>query len=293
MSTARLSLERRLGDLIRARLPSGVAALAMFTVKQGWSALFGGLLLIGLIASDRWWPEGAALARYDALLIYAISLQALFLLCGLESWREVKVIFLFHLTGTAMEIFKTHMGSWSYPEASLIRIGGVPLFSGFMYGAVGSYMARVMRVFDMRFAPYPPYGVSVALAVAIYVNFFAHHYLWDARWVLIAATLVLFGRTRVSFTVDRLRYWMPMPLAGGLTAFFMWVAENVGTRTRTWLYNGQSEADLVSLSKMGSWYLLLWVSFATVTLVIREPLQVTSARASAKRPEPAAPAPSG
>lgn len=277
----RLGRERALGDWLRARLPSGVTAFALFTVKQGWSALFGGLLLIGLLVSDRYWPDAAPIARYDALLIYAIALQALFLALRLESWREVKVIFLFHITGTVMELFKTQMGSWAYPEASLIRIGDVPLFSGFMYGAVGSYMARVMRVFDMRFAPYPPYWVSVALAAAIYANFFTHHYMWDARWLLIAGTVIVFGRTRVSFAVDRRRFWMPMPLAGLLTAFFLWVAENVGTSTNTWLYNGQSVFDAVSLAKMGSWYLLLWVSFATVTLVIREPL-ITPEHASAK-----------
>ena len=52
--------------------------------------------------------------------------------------EEAKVILAFHLVGTAMELFKTHMGSWEYPEPSLLRIGGVPLFSGFMYAAVGS-----------------------------------------------------------------------------------------------------------------------------------------------------------
>lgn len=272
-SAPRLKRERIWGDWLRQRLPSGAAAFTVFVVKQGWSALFGGLFLAGIIATDLWWPETASLARYDALLIYAIALQTLFLLAGLESWAEVKVIFLFHLTGTVMELFKTHMGSWAYPEPSLVRLGGVPLFSGFMYGAVGSYMARVMRVFDMRFAPYPPYWASVLLAGAIYANFFTHHYMWDARWALIAGTIILFGRTRVSFAVSQRRYWMPMPLAGLLTAFFMWVAENVGTATGTWLYHGQSSWDLVSWSKMGSWYLLLWVSFATVTLVIRDPLR--------------------
>ena len=37
-----------------------------------------------------------------------------------------------------MEVFKTEAGSWTYPEDNLLRIGGVPLFSGFMYAAVGS-----------------------------------------------------------------------------------------------------------------------------------------------------------
>jgi len=52
-------------------------------------------------------------------------------------------------------LFKTSAGSWLYPEPSLLRIGGVPLFSGFMYAAVGSYIARVWRICDFRFTHYP------------------------------------------------------------------------------------------------------------------------------------------
>lgn len=281
--THQLSAERRLGDWMRDRLPHGVAEFVVFVLKQGWSAMYGGLMLAALILSKMLWPDQAPIARYDALLIYAVGLQALFLALGLETWREVKVILLFHLTGTIMELFKTHMGSWGYPEPAIMKLGGVPLFSGFMYGAVGSYIARVMRVFDMRFTPYPPYWASVALGTAIYANFFTHHYIIDLRWVLIAMTLVLYARTRVTFQIDRNRYWMPMPLAGLLTAFFLWIAENVGTMTGTWLYAGQGHFDLVSLSKMGSWYMLLWVSFATVTLVIRDPLDIKDNRATPKR----------
>ena len=41
---------------------------------------------------------------------------------------------------------------------------GVPLFSGFIYASVGSYMARVIRIFEMRFAPYPPFWITYLLA---------------------------------------------------------------------------------------------------------------------------------
>ena len=84
-----------------------------------------------------------------------MEIQALLLAFRLESWTEAKVILFFHVTGTVMEIFKIHMGSWAYPEAGLIRIMEVPLFSGFMYAAVGSFMSRVIRIFDMRFTCYP------------------------------------------------------------------------------------------------------------------------------------------
>ncbi|MCC1495121.1 DUF817 domain-containing protein [Cognatishimia sp. F0-27] len=268
---------------MRARLPGWLQELGMFTLKQGWACLFGALMLLGLIVTDQLWQDGWPVARYDALLAYAIALQAGFLWLRLETWQEARVIVLFHLTGTTMEFFKVQAGSWAYPEPALFKLWGVPLFSGFMYAAVGSYIARVIRIFDMRFAPYPPFWTTVFLAVAIYANFFAHHYVWDSRSILIAATVLLFGRTRVWFVIGRADRWMPLPLAALLTAIFLWIAENVGTNTGTWLYAGQTTLDLVSLSKMGSWYLLLYVSFVTVTLVLRDALSPTPL--APRRPE--------
>jgi uncharacterized membrane protein YoaT (DUF817 family) len=262
-------LKRRLGDWMRARLPFALAEFVMFGLKQGWAALFSRLLLLGLIVSAKLWQPDWPIARYDALLLYALFLQAAFLALGLETWREVRVILLFHLTGTIMEIFKVHAGSWGYPGEGLFKIMGVPLFSGFMYAAVGSYMARVIRVFDMRFAPYPPFWVTVVLATAIYVNFFAHHFLPDIRLALFAATVMNFARTRIWFHIGQNDYWMPLPLAAFFSSFFLWVAENIGTATRTWLYSGQNPDHWVSFAEMGSWYLLLYVSFVTVTLVTR------------------------
>ena len=265
-------LERRLGDWMRARLPLAAAEFIMFTLKQGWAAIFGILLLAGLIVTTWIWQADWVLARYDALLIYALALQALLLATGMESWREVRVILLFHLTGTAMEIFKVQAGSWGYPGAGIVKLYDVPLFSGFMYAAVGSYMARVIRLFDMKFAPYPPFWSTVLLAGAIYGNFYAHHFLPDIRIGLFAASVLLFARTRIWFCIGARFYWMPLPLAAFLSSFFLWLAENVGTSTKTWLYNGQASGEMVSLAKMGSWYLLLYVSFVTVTLVFRDAL---------------------
>src|SRR3546814_7583043 len=81
----------------------------------------------------------------------ALLIQLSMLLFRLETPKEAVVILIFHVVGTVMELFKTAAGSWQYPEASLLHIGAVPLFSGFMYAAVGSYIARVWRIFDFRY----------------------------------------------------------------------------------------------------------------------------------------------
>lgn len=113
-----------------AALPRPLAEFLMFGVKQGWACLFAGLMLALLIGTSLVWNPSWPVHRYDALFVAAISIQALFLLTRLETFAEARVIFLFHVVGTAMELFKTHVGSWSYPEEALFRLGGVPLFSG-------------------------------------------------------------------------------------------------------------------------------------------------------------------
>ena len=266
------ALEHRMGDAVRVRFPPFRAELLLFVLKQGWACLFGGLLLVTIIVTKLVWQPDWPFHRYDALFLFVIATQGLFLRYRLETWEEARVILLFHLTGTAMEWFKVSAGSWTYPEPGLFVILNVPLFSGFMYAAVGSYMARVIRIFDMGFAPYPPFWTTVLLAAAIYVNFFAHHFLPDIRLGLFAATLILYARTRVWFRIDRTDHWMPLPLAALLSALALWVAENVGTATGTWLYSGQLPGQSVSFAKLGSWYLLLYVAFVTVTLVSRRAL---------------------
>jgi uncharacterized membrane protein YoaT (DUF817 family) len=266
------SLEHRMGDWVRARLPFGVAEFTLFVLKQGWACLFGGLLLAAILTTKVFWQPDWPLHRYDALFLFAIATQAIFLWARLETWDEARVILLFHLTGTAMEWFKVSAGSWAYPEPGIFKLMGVPLFSGFMYAAVGSYIARVIRIFDMRFAPYPAFPLTLCLAAAIYVNFFAHHFLPDIRLGLFAATLALYARTRIWFRIHDRHWWMPLPLAAFLSALALWVAENIGTATGTWIYSGQLPGQAVSLAKLGSWYLLLYVAFVTVTLVSRQAL---------------------
>ena len=264
---------------IRARLeafepPAGPASwlyeFVLFGVKQAWACLFGALMLALLLATHLFYPSDAALHRYDFLTLTALAIQVAMLAFRLETWDEAKVILAFHLVGTAMEVFKTAVGSWVYPEAALLKIGGVPLFSGFMYASVGSYIARVWRIFDFRFEPYPPAWTTYLLAAAIYINFFAHHYLPDARYLLFAIAALLFWRTRIYFTVWREQRWMPLLLGWFLVALFIWLAENIATFANAWAYPDQQAGwQPVSLAKLGSWYLLMFISFVLVAAVAR------------------------
>ena len=251
------------------RLPWWLSEFILFGLKQAWACLFAGIMLGLMLTTKLVWQPDWWLYRYDFLFLAALAIQAIFLRLRMESWQEARVIFIYHVTGTVMEIFKVHMGSWAYPEPSLIQISGVPLFSGFLYASVGSFIARTIRIFDMRFTHYPPGWMTGLLAVAIYANFFAHHYLPDIRYVLFAATVIIFWRVNIHFTTDRTTLRMPLTVAAFLSALFLWVAENIGTITGTWIYPSQKVWHIVSFGKLGSWYLLLYVSFVLVTIVLK------------------------
>lgn len=261
--TANLALRTRVWRTI-------VWEFLLFGFKQAWACLFGGLFLICILATTWYYPSWMPLYRYDFLVFCALGIQALLIATKLEHWDEAKVIFIFHIVGTLMELFKTQVGSWSYPEESYLRIMSVPLFSGFMYSAVGSYIARVWRIFDFRFSNYPDTRLMLVLAIAIYINFFTHHYTYDIRYILFALTAYLLWTTRVHFTVDRSPRWMPLGIGFMLVALFIWIAENIGSFSKVWLYPHQHQGfQLVTFGKFGSWFLLMIISFVLVTLIRR------------------------
>lgn len=273
-----------LDRLPRSRFRDAVVEFIVFGLKQGWACLFGGLMLALLLGTALFWPRQALIARYDFLVVAALVIQISMIALRLETLSEARVIAIFHVVGTVMELFKTSVGSWTYPEPSLLRIGDVPLFSGFMYACVGSYMARTQRIFDIRFERYPPIAITAVLALAIYVNFFSHHFLPDMRIPLFVLLALVYGRTMMHFRVHRFWHRMPILLAFGLVAFFIWLAENIATWSRAWLYPSQMDGwRLVGFEKFGSWYLLMTISVVLVTLVHR-PAAFDRAGAGARAP---------
>ncbi|MCI3920961.1 DUF817 domain-containing protein [Paenibacillus sp. TRM 82003] len=241
-------------------------------VRFGWQqalscvfplAIFASLALTQLVPLP-WLP------RYDWLLIICLGMQAWMLRAGLETRDELKVITVFHLIGLALELFKVHMGSWSYPEEGWTKVGGVPLYSGFMYASVASYLCQAWRRMNVELIRWPNGWLVVPLAAAVYLNFFTHHYWIDVRWWLSAFVLIVFRRTRVSFEVGLSRYRMPLALSFVLIGFFIWIAENIATYFGAWEYPDQSDAwRLVHLGKVSSWLLLVIVSFLIVASLKR------------------------
>jgi uncharacterized membrane protein YoaT (DUF817 family) len=266
------TIDRAAHRWLARRPESGARAVAVecavFLLKQAWACVFGALLLVAIVAARLWYPDDAALARNDALTIAAVLIQVGMLVFRLESGRELWVIVLFHVTGTVMELFKTDVGSWTYEAEGVLRIGAVPLFSGFMYAAVGSYMVRVYRLHELRFTRYPRVWLTTLVAAAIYVNFFSHHFIADLRWVLLALVVLLWGRTIMHFRVWRARLRAPLLAVFAGVALFIWIAENVATWGGAWLYPHQQGGwELVSPQKLIAWFLLMIISVVMVTWV--------------------------
>jgi len=217
-------------------------------------------------------------SRYDFIFIAAIGFQVCALIFRFERPREFLVIFLFHILATGMELFKTNpaIGSWTYPgiEGTIFVLATVPLFSGFLYSAIGSYISRAFIYLKLTYARFPTYPHVWILASLIYLNFFTHHFFYDIRYLLFAYVFIIFWKTKVRFHVYQKQRTIPFLATVVLTALFVWIAENIGTLTHIWLYPNQMEYwHLVSFNKIGSWFLLLILSFALVSIIYRNKIR--------------------
>ncbi|WP_243324237.1 DUF817 domain-containing protein [Geothrix sp. SG200] len=236
-----------------------------FGLKEARACLFAGLFFGAVFSMPRGGLMG--LPRYDLLLLVALGIQGWMVWSRLETLDELKAITLFHAIGFALEAFKTSQGirSWSYPDAAYTKVLGVPLFSGFMYAAIGSYLIQAWRLLHVRVVHHPPYWMAWVLATLVYANFFTHHFIGDVRWYLAACALGLYARATVIFRpLDRERR-MPLLLAFVLIGFFIWLAENVSTFLGIWRYPNQLGAwSRVHVGKWSSWSLLIIMTFTIV-----------------------------
>jgi len=237
--------------------------LLKFTYLQAISCIFPVIIFATLALSNL--LRIPYLPRYDFILIICLAAQVFMLISKLETWDEFKVICLFHVIGLGLELFKVHMGSWSYPEEAYSKIFGVPLYSGFMYASVASYICQSWRRLDLHIYNWPKPFFAYSISILIYMNFFTHHYIYDLRWVLKALLLVIFFRTTVTYKLNKKSFRMPMILSFFLIGFFIWIAENIVTFFGAWQYPNQEHTwSLVSIGKISSWFLLVIISIIIV-----------------------------
>jgi uncharacterized membrane protein YoaT (DUF817 family) len=255
----------RPADLPRNGIERFVVEFFYFGVKEARACLFAGLFFLSVFLVPRAGIIG--IPRYDLLLLIAVVIQAGMVWAKLETIDELKAISVFHVVGFALEAFKTSgsIQSWSYPDFAYTKLFGVPVFSGFMYAAVGSYVIQAWRLFDLRVRHHPSYWMAGFMALAIYVNFFTHHYIGDYRWYIAACTLGLYARTTVIFRPYDQDRKMPLLLAFVLIGFFIWLAENISTFFGVWRYPNQIGAwSTVHIGKWTSWCLLVIMTFTIV-----------------------------
>jgi uncharacterized membrane protein YoaT (DUF817 family) len=223
-------------------------------------AIFGALAVTKLIA----FPV-LGLYRYDWLLLGFLAVQAGLVLAKVESGPELRTVCWFHLFGLLMELFKVHVGSWAYPEPAWTKLWGVPLYSGFMYASVASFLLGFWKQLRAEVVGWPRPWLVALVGGAIYLNFFTHHLGPDLRWPLMGIVVVLFWRTRLHLiNTELVRVWPLTATFAGL-GLLIWVAENLATFLGAWAYPDQGEVwQPVHLGKVSSWALLVIISFILV-----------------------------
>lgn len=243
-----------------------------FSFKAASAALFGILLLVAFaFTASMGSQEFYGFFRYDYLLFYALIIQVCLVYLKLESWAEAKVIALFHIMAMVMEIFLTHpqIASWQYPQPAIFKILTVPLFAGFMYSAVGSFFARSLRLYQVSFEKLPSFFNMICLAVLSYINFMSKFFVADIRLLLFTWSIIIFWKTKIHFQLQQHQIKLPMLPVLMILAFLIWIAENISTFYKIWLYPSQVDAwHMVGWGKLGSWYLLLLLSLVLVLKIL-------------------------
>jgi uncharacterized membrane protein YoaT (DUF817 family) len=252
---------------IRSNFGEYLGEVKGFILRQAQACIFP--LFIFVVLATTKFINVPGIPRYDLLLLLCLTFQWMMVRTGLEERREVLVICIFHALGLAMEIYKVSKGSWMYPDFGYSKVYGVPLYSGFMYASVASYLCQSWRCFDMKFTRWPKIEIAAVLGVLIYGNFYTNAYIVDIRFVLIPAVLWFFRGTYVSFlTSDSRRRTVPLCVALLFVALLVWTAENWATILGAYSYPHQVVVwGFVKFRIFASWFLLIVVSAVIIGIV--------------------------
>lgn len=254
--------------------------LASFVWLEAQACAFP-FALVALLALTRA-VELPWIARYDWMFVFCVLIQLVMVALRIETWRDAAVVGLFHLLGMGLELYKVSNGSWSYPGESLLAVGPVPLYAGFMYGSVASFMALAWRKHRLHPEGWPPTPAALLVGVLIYLQFFVPTWSIASRIAMVIVVAFAFRRCTVHFDCAGDRYWIPMPLAFLLIGSMIYVAENIATFLGAWSYPYQAEGWVpVHGAKLFSWVLLMTVSLIVVAEYKRRAAQPLPAVAEA------------
>lgn len=209
----------------------------------------------------------------DFMFICVIFIQIILITTKYESWQECRIILIYHFLGFAMEAFKTHpaIWSWHYQYMGFFTVLSVPLYSGFMYSAVGSFLFQSMHRLKLQFENFPKFSIAIPLVILIYLNFFTHHFIRDIRYILLFIIIWVTYKTYTYFQVKGKRYRMYTLFNLFLAASCIWIAENMATFLWVWLYPNQDAGrSLVSVHKILSRFLLFILSAVIVSYTMKD-----------------------
>ncbi|WP_232337344.1 DUF817 family protein [Deinococcus arboris] len=206
-----------------------------FTLSQVAACTFA-FAVVALLLLSRTLPLAQwGVPRYDFLLLGCLLVQLVLVAIRFETVREAGVILLFHLLGFLLEAFKVARGGWTYPEDAWSKVLDVPLYAGFMYASVGSYVAQAWRRCQLQVEGVPPLRIQAALIAVTYLHFFLAPSVVVRLGVSLALVLA-YRRTAVTFTVAGEAHRMPLLLAFVLIGGFVYLAENLATALGAWVY---------------------------------------------------------
>jgi len=235
-------------------------------LKLSRACLFAGIFFLCAIFGRYVTTFGINYADYMFLCV--ILTQIILLLTKIETIWEVKIILIYHIVWLVMELFKTNPSIWSrqYSDLWFFSIMTVPLYSGFMYSAVWSFIFQARDLLKLRFINFPKFRFTIPIAVAIYINFFTHHFIYDFRYIIFFLIILVAYNIFAVIEIDSKDRKIHVLFGLLLTWFFIRIAENISTFIGIRKYpNQQFERELVSLQKIFSWFLLFIISFVIVS----------------------------
>jgi uncharacterized membrane protein YoaT (DUF817 family) len=195
-----------------------------FCLKHARAGLFAGLFFIPFFITPT--TGMLSIARDDILFGLAIGIQIWMHKTKLQSNHELKMVILFYVLGFILEYFKlkTATGIETLAHTSWSNINGVPLFVGFIYAALSSYMMQAWRLFTLRIRHYPPYWMAITLAGLSYLHFFSQH---DYVAYFTACAVGLYGPSLILFKSHSRERQAPLLLSAILIGGFIYLANSI------------------------------------------------------------------